>query len=233
MQRKARKSGRKKMVFIGSMMDIFDENVPISDTWKTDHKTTTTRRAALMYRVGSGNFYPDLVFQFLTKRPYNIENCLPPSWYEGAYPKNVWIGASAATHEEARLNVASLIENSPDDANLFMSLEPMIGPIHLGDIGNIQRIQWVIAGGESGKTSVAREFSPSWLDDVISQCRSNDIGLFVKQMGTHWAVQNNTYYMNKKGGDIALWSKEYRIRESMPVVGGLDKEEFDRGEIPF
>lgn len=111
-----------------------------------------------------------------------------------------------------------------------------------GDLGKTQHppgLDWLIVGGESGPG--ARPFDVKWLRDAAYQCRTAKVPLFVKQMGSvpimpgcrqnHWdwggAWGHTPRFENysespamwrirlksKKGGDMAEWPTELRVRE--------------------
>ena len=63
----------------------------------------------------------------------------------------------------------------------FLSLEPLIGPLN----GlNLNGIDWVIVGGESGPG--ARQMKKEWVIDIRDQCVEEDVHFFFKQWGgTH------------------------------------------------
>jgi protein gp37 len=60
----------------------------------------------------------------------------------------------------------------------FLSLEPLLGP--LGGL-NLQGIDWVIVGGESGPG--ARPVNPQWIREIRDRCASSGVPLFFKQWG--------------------------------------------------
>ncbi len=60
----------------------------------------------------------------------------------------------------------------------FLSCEPLIGPI--GKM-NLEKIDWVIVGGESGLK--ARPMKKEWVIDIKNQCAENDVSFFFKQWG--------------------------------------------------
>jgi protein gp37 len=60
----------------------------------------------------------------------------------------------------------------------FVSAEPLLGP--LGDV-NLEGIDWVIAGGESGPS--ARPMDISWGRDLRDQCLEANVKFFFKQWG--------------------------------------------------
>jgi protein gp37 len=60
----------------------------------------------------------------------------------------------------------------------FLSLEPLLGP--LPDL-DLQRIEWVIVGGESGPRS--RPMAKEWVIDIRDQCSRAGVPFFFKQWG--------------------------------------------------
>jgi len=60
----------------------------------------------------------------------------------------------------------------------FISLEPLLGPL---PALNLQRIHWVIVGGESGPG--ARPLQREWVTEIRDQCVSAHVPFFFKQWG--------------------------------------------------
>ena len=46
---------------------------------------------------------------------------------------------------------------------------------------NLENIDWVIVGGESGHTP--REINPDWVIDIQKQCEKSGVAFFFKQWG--------------------------------------------------
>jgi protein gp37 len=65
-----------------------------------------------------------------------------------------------------------------DAAVRFLSLEPLIGD--LGTL-NLDNIDWVIVGGESGPS--ARPMEKRWVEAICRQCTACDVPFFFKQWG--------------------------------------------------
>lgn len=85
----------------------------------------------------------------------------------------------------------------------FLSIEPMLGPIDLLATGDtlcrcegclgmasehpehagLQRIDWVICGGESGPK--ARPMHPDWARSLRDQCAAAGVAFHFKQWGAH------------------------------------------------
>jgi protein gp37 len=89
--------------------------------------------------------------------------------------KNLWIGVTAENQQRANERIPILLEIPA--AIRFVSVEPMLGPIELGDWG----LDWLICGGETGPH--ARELSPIWAIDLSEQCHEAGIPFFFKQIG--------------------------------------------------
>jgi protein gp37 len=77
------------------------------------------------------------------------------------------------------------------------------------------RIDWIIAGGESGPG--ARPCELEWLRQIQWHCNHADVPLFVKQLGS---VLGRELGAGPKGGDWNAWPEDLRIRE-FPVAADL------------
>jgi protein gp37 len=91
------------------------------------------------------------------------------------WPDNVWMGVSVENSDA--LDRIDDLRGVPA-AVRFLSCEPLLGP--LNDI-NLDGINWVIAGGESG--SGHRPLDPEWVIDLRNACRSAKVPFFFKQWG--------------------------------------------------
>ena len=154
-----------------------------------------------MWRIVREN--QELIFQILTKRTDRILPCLPDDWGHG-YP-NVWIGTSVENQEAFDLRVPILAKVPA--AIRFLSIEPLIGPISISlnttALQILDRMDWVIIGGESGNETGKWKYRPcdlDWMQDLTRFFTGFRKAVFVKQMGTHLAKQ---YRMSdRKGGNI-------------------------------
>ena len=94
----------------------------------------------------------------------------------------------------------------------------------------IDYLQWVIAGGESGKH--ARPCDVEWVRSIVEQCKAADVACFVKQLGSepgwdsqggkvpgsfhHFDAKSGLHIKrldNRKGGDPDEWPEDLRVRE--------------------
>ncbi|AUN95437.1 phage Gp37/Gp68 family protein [Pseudazoarcus pumilus] len=120
-------------------------------------------------------------------------------WRNGTPPANVWIGATICNQQEADRDIPKLL--AVPAAVRFLSIEPMLGPVDLlnmtaadGRAYNAlsawmtpgkdpleRRIDWIIAGGESGPQ--ARPSHPEWFRSLRDQCKAAGVPFLFKQWG--------------------------------------------------
>lgn len=164
---------------------------------------------------------PQHTFQILTKRPERIMQHLPHDWGSGW--GNVWLGTSVGSQKGVQRMIDLSIVGH--DGVKFLSLEPLHGPIKLGEVKKyfdeinhelfvLPAFNWVIVGGESGNENGKYRYRPceiEWIENIIKDCRQNDIAVFVKQLGTHLA--KSLGLKDRHGGNIDEWPEHLRIRE--------------------
>jgi protein gp37 len=149
-----RKLRQPRLIFVNSMSDLFHEDVPDDFIgWVFETMVAC----------------PQHTFQVLTKRSRRLRDIagqLP-------WPSNVWIGVSV---EDSR--VLGRIDDRRDvpAAVRFLSCEPLLGPM---DRLNLEGINWVIVGGESGPH--ARPMKVEWVESILKQCRRAKVAFFFKQ----------------------------------------------------
>ncbi|HYO26161.1 MAG TPA: phage Gp37/Gp68 family protein, partial [Lacipirellulaceae bacterium] len=145
-----------RMIFVNSMSDLFHENVPTAFILRT----IEVMRQAHWHQ-----------FQVLTKRSERLlEIDALTTW-----PDNVWLGVSVES-TKYRFRIDNLRQTKA--AVRFLSLEPLLGPLHDLDLNGVH---WIIVGGESGPG--ARPLSLEWVVDLRDQCRRESIPFFFKQWG--------------------------------------------------
>lgn len=145
-----------RTVFVNSMSDLFHPEVPVEFIRK-------------VFDVIAGT--PQHQYQILTKRSKRLAAVAPLL----EWPDNVWMGVSVE-NSRYRFRIDHL--RQVPAAVRFLSCEPLLGPLH--DI-NLNKIDWVIAGGESGP--IARQMLLPWVSDIRDQCRAADVQFFFKQWG--------------------------------------------------
>lgn len=160
-------------IFVNSMSDLFHS--AISEAFIQDVFATIRN-------------CPEHVFQILTKRPGRAAH-MPIDW-----PPNVWMGTSV---EDDRVTERIGMLRDCDAETLFISFEPLIGPV--GEV-DLEGIDWAIVGGESGPDDVRRDMEHEWARDILEQCRRDDVAFFFKQSsgrqpetGTALTVENEDF----------------------------------------
>ncbi len=143
-------------IFVNSMSDLFHKDVPVDfiiQVFKIMEKASWHR------------------FQVLTKRSERLaELDRLISW-----PENVWVGVSVESSDY--INRIDHLRKIGARVK-FISFEPLLGPIQ----GlNLQNIDWVIVGGESGPG--ARPMRQEWVIDIRDRCLDSGIPFFFKQWG--------------------------------------------------
>lgn len=149
---------------------------------------------------------PQHTFVVLTKRPENIEEKLFTFYHndkkdrfqDDYLPKNVWLGVTCENQKAADERLPILFKIPA--AVYLVSIEPMLSDIDLGiDIGHgignlaIDRLNWVIVGGESGPG--ARPMHPIWVRSIRDQCQESGTPFFFKQWG-EWIQCNENELVN-------------------------------------
>lgn len=145
-----------KRIFVNSMSDLFHRDVPLEFI----QKIFNTMREASWHN-----------FQILTKRSDRLLEVAN----EIDWPANVWQGVSV---ENSRVEYRiDHLRQTPAHIR-FLSIEPLIGPL---DNLNLDGIDWVIVGGESGPG--ARPMDPEWVTSIRDQCLEQGVAFFFKQWG--------------------------------------------------
>jgi protein gp37 len=196
--RKAAKDGVRRRVFCSSMCDVFEDH-PIIDAERT--KLWPLIRAT-----------PHLDWLILTKRPERIAGNLPLDWGRGY--ANVWLGTSVESQEY--LERAHDLVRVPARIH-FLSVEPMLGPVYLEPVINAWHergsgtLDWVIVGGESGPG--ARPMEEEWVRDIVRECVTSRIPVFLKQLGGH---------PDKRGHERAMLDGKRYVEWPAPSPGTRD-----------
>lgn len=165
-----------KQVFVGSMTDIFHENM--------DQRNFNELLGVFQYT------WPRHTFMLLTKRPANAKKLIDaykndsawagqPIHEHGRLPKNVWLGVTVCTQEEAEAKIPALLE-IPATLH-FVSAEPLLERIDLSKWLLAKQLDWVIYGGETGPK--ARVMESEWACYLAGQCYGTKTPFFFKQVG--------------------------------------------------
>jgi len=147
---------KSKVVFVNSMSDLFHDDVPLEFIKAVFSVMNST---------------PQHTYQVLTKR---AERLLEVSG-EVKWTPNIWMGVSIENQDYAYR--ANYLAKTPASIK-FLSIEPFIGKIDNLEINNLN---WVIVGGESGHK--ARPMNLDWVLNIKTLCESEAVPFFFKQWG--------------------------------------------------
>jgi protein gp37 len=147
---------KSKIVFVNSMSDLFHPDIPVE---------------FIKAVFGVMNNTPQHIYQVLTKRS---ERLLELSG-ELNWTDNIWMGVSVE-NEKYTKRIDDLSQTGAKTK--FLSIEPLIGPVRTL---NLNRIDWVIVGGESGHK--ARPIRKAWIDFIKAECEKKKVPFFFKQWG--------------------------------------------------
>jgi protein gp37 len=207
-----------RRIFVGSMTDLFHENV--SDEWIDE----------IMVRV---QFEKQHTFIFLTKRTERMKEYFSSREFRGQNCKdgvvqNLWIGTTVENQEQANIRIPILL-NTPATKR-FVSIEPMLEKIDIWNVDNfiydgflkgyvdkeyslvsgaspnICKLDWVICGGESGRN--ARSLHPDWVKDLQEQCEISNTPFFFKQWGEFMEENQMTDKLTQMKGQTSSFMSD-------------------------
>lgn len=149
-------TGYRPRVFCASLADVFDNEV--DQAWRDD-----------LWELIRAT--PNLRWMLLTKRIGNAPKMLPSDW---PYPH---VGLMSTLENQTVWDRDYHKLASTPAAWHGVSVEPMLGPINIGDA----RPDWIITGGESGPNH--RTIDPAWVRSLRDQCAAAGIAFHHKQWG--------------------------------------------------
>jgi protein gp37 len=197
---------RPRCIFVNSMSDLFQEDVPfefidhvfgvMSVCGQHTFQVLTKRpERALAYLTGDpparhAAWHMCAVAQLLENDCATLEGSIEVharNVVPGFPPRNVWIGTSVEDQATADARIPLLMQIPA--AVRFLSVEPLLEAVDLAayvwsrhmDEGVIERLHWIIVGGESGPR--ARPMASEWVRTLRDQAFAFGIPFFFKQWG--------------------------------------------------
>lgn len=161
-------------VFTCSMADLFGKWVP--EEW-------------IHAVLGQVTNNPQWNFLFLTKFPIRLA--------EFEFPDNAWVGTTVDC--QARVKNAEESFRRVNAKVKWLSVEPMLEPLHFTDLG---AFQWVVIGGASGSTQTPEWHPPrNWSDDLRRDAEAAGCMVYEK---TNLLERIRDYPGNARGSDRRL-----------------------------
>ena len=163
------------------------------------------------------------LWQWLTKRPENMAKFGDTI---GGFPPNVCVMTTVTSL--ANLDRVDQLRKVKASCR-GLSIEPLwerIPPENL----NLEDIDWVIVGGESGSGEDTRPFDLAWAEELRDLCKAKGVAFFMKQIGRNPVMNGKPYKLPAKrhvvpsgrftdavtdphGGDMSEWPEDLRVRE--------------------
>ncbi len=227
--REALATGVRPRIFVNSLSDIFDPEVPTE--WRRKALDVIWENQACDFLLVTKR--PELAFDLIHEAGYFDR------WCPTVTPKNIWMGVTCENQQRANERMMPL-DDIPA-AVKFVSAEPMLSPIDFYEAcyggklrfgeqheKDVLFFDWLICGGESGRD--ARAFNVAWARSLRAQCKAGGVAFFMKQLGADpyfmrtdmpgGSLSNVRFPLelaDKKGGDMEEWPADLRVRE-LPEV---------------
>lgn len=187
--------GCPRLIFVSDMGDAFSRD---SDFGFLESEVIELIRSA----HGRRHFW-----LWLTKRPARMARF---GQRIGGFPENV-CAMTTLTGPDKLHRIDELREVPATVRGL--SLEPLWNriPAEKLDLGGIE---WLIAGGESGRMDAVRAFELAWARELMGFCREKNVAFFLKQLG-RLPIQNGRELKlrDSHGGDWSEWPQDLRMRD--------------------
>lgn len=158
-----------RLVFVDSMGDLFHEKIQVFAI----QKIFSVMKQATKHQ-----------FQVLTKRSERMLKLDPVLFWNS----NIWMGVTV----ENRDYISRIDDLRKTSAHLkFVSFEPLLGPLPKL---NLDGIDWVIVGGETGPGS--RKMEKDWVLRIKDQCENANVPFFFKQWSgsSRWNLLDGKKY---------------------------------------
>lgn len=150
--------------------------------WKTPHTVFVCSMSDLFHNDVPDKFINEVIsiikltpqhqYQLLTKRAERMTEY----FQNRSIPSNVWLGVTVE-NQPAKKRITFLQQLKAPVC--FLSCEPLLE--NLGAL-NLENIDWVIVGGESGTS--ARAMKEEWVLSIKEQAEAQGSAFFFKQWGT-------------------------------------------------
>lgn len=166
---------RPKRIFIGSMSDIFHNEIP---------------KEYVLQAFATMNSCKQHTFIVLTKR---AENMLVIS-DEIKWTENIWLGV---TVEEAKYKNRIDLLRQTGAKRKFVCAEPLIGDLGVVDLTDID---WMVVGGESGPN--CRPIEEDWVIGLKDQTLNQKVMFTFKQWGGKYRKRNGSLLQGQYYHDL-------------------------------
>ena len=245
-QHRAEKQARRFRVFTNSMADFFEDRLDL-DRPRAEALTTTRITPHLDWLILTKR--PERIIGLLVRtldlwkaEPSTITSRSMvewlQAWIDGHPPANIWIGTTVENQEWADKRIPALLQVPA--AVRFLSCEPLLGPVDLSGeylkdqcggeypfpmledqfrTKRIDRLDWVICGGESGPK--ARPMHSDWARDLRDQCQAAGVPYLFKQWG-QWIDASHSEFGRLPAGEIQHIRADGTFWDAVPESDDAD-----------
>jgi len=187
--------GLPRLIFVGDMGDMFAR--------RSDFKFLNDDLMSAIKSVEGQRH----LWLLLTKRPRNMAAF---AHQYGAFPANVCCMTTVTSQETLhRVDELRLV----DCCMRGISAEPLWEMLPAGAL-NLEGIDWLIAGGESGAKGRCKPFHLEWAHELRDICSKSGVAYFLKQVGSNAFLNGEPIALaHRHGGDWREWPDDLRVRE--------------------
>lgn len=176
----------------------------------------------------------NLILLIQTTYPVRMKHYFQKRYGANGLPSHYWIGMSAGTQWWLDNHIGALQQIKA--AQKYVIFEPLLEEIKLdveqilydANVNKTPQFTFAIIGGESG--AKARPCNIDWIRSIVRQCKTANVPVFVKQLGSGRSEysgaahvqptgdgktrqQGSFVYKHKKGGDISEFPADLRDRQ--------------------
>lgn len=192
-------NGCPRLIFVSDMGDAFSRE---SDFCFLEDEVIEPIRS----EKGQRHFW-----LWLTKRPDRMARF---GERIGGFPKNVC--AMTTLTGPDKLSRIDQLRDVPASVR-GLSVEPLWERIPANKL-NLKGINWLIAGGESGRKDAVRPFHLEWARELRDLCQRKNVAFFLKQLGRRpMETGQELKLRDSHGGDWEEWPEDLRVRK-MPTA---------------
>jgi len=101
-----------------------------------------------------------------------------PGFYPYLLPDNVWTGLTVESYDKEE-RMGDLWKTVHPLANIWLSCEPMLGPIDQWIVDEGDWIEWVVVGAQTGAGAQFPE--KKWLDALVKACKEESVPIYMKK----------------------------------------------------
>ena len=186
-----------RMIFVSDMGDAFSTQKHF-EFLKTDTVPQFQSDAGLRH-----------LWIWLTKRPNTMAKF---SEEIGGFPENVCVMTTVTCADSK--NLKRVDDLRAVNAHIRgLSIEPLRERIPPESL-NLDGIDWVILGGESGAGKDTPVFHTEWAEELMAHCRKHGVAFFLKQLGRRPVCNGEAIKLkDKHGGEWDEWEQHLRVRE--------------------